>query len=1171
MSEIRPLTRRSRKSKLKFLGIVGCALIVAYFVLTSGVFLKAVVLPIAAGKLNADLSVSDISLSPFSKVELRQLVLKPRGAEPLVSIGHARIRYGLFAILSGEIRLDEVLVEGPEFDLVTHPDGTSNLSRWLAGLPKAPDKPEGVVTPVPRLRISNVQVTGGRVRVTRNAVKGDADAMEISGLQVALSRLENGAGGKLVVSAEGSESRGATNQLRFKASGSLDLALDASLMPAAAMGSIAASVSTATGSFAELADAALSLDVDVKSPEIRQVRLSVRRKNDELARLMLSGPYDASRQEARIGYELASVDRKVLGLVGAIAGIDFGASNFGATGRVDVSPGASKLTISTKVAARSVSLRMPAVKGSGLPDRVTPTIEADIDFQSTVNLADSTALVDRANISVRQNGIRVIEGAMDRPMNLSWGGGRQGFREATYTVSVGGLELDPWKSFQGPNSISGTVEANLSLTAKNDGQQLALQGTLGMNRAKISGNAPGLDRLSVQGKLSGSLDRFRVADIDSLVFDVRRDGDPLVRLSASGRFDSETAHIAAQLNTELELPLLLAIAPIQGMQLKSGSLKATAQYRVQPDSKLLTAEIGVLGVTGNLNSVSLTDYQARWDGTIELGTDVIRIKRSAVSLQSGFKPGGSVEMDGEIQARLPWAHAGEFSLQRGKFSARLSNLNEAGLGPWMAASIAPNRLLSILVEGAATAQFDVATESRIQSSVKVSNLRVSDPQSPDGRKPIQLGLAAEASAKGTTFDIQRVLLQLGPTSNAINELLIAGRLDLGGTNAAARSGTISVTSEGLDLTPLASVFGAATGTNAPVAAAKPKPATNSDTAPEVEPAPVTLPFGKFDADVKIGRIFLRDLAVTNLNAHVAIKDGRVTADPFALSVNGAPISAKAALNLGVPGFTYDVAFDATKIPVKPVASSVLSGELVNLHGEVSAGMKLSGAGITGAGLRKNLAGTVSFDAKGLDYQITALQTPLLRTLTTVLATVLQMPNIGKSPLDAISLKSAATNGVVNVESAKVSSPAFLAEARGQVALADRLPQSTLNLPISVSIPKNGQYERLPDFLTMKGTLAKPDPSYDARAIPAILTRLPGGVGSAVSSGLNKLSDTVNKATSGFLSPGTTAPANTNAPAGAKPANAIGGLLNSLGNALNGAATGAKPAAAPNTNAPAPKK
>src|ERR1700675_642045 len=59
-------------------------LIVAYFVATSTVFLKRVILPRVSTSLNGELTVADASISPFSKIVLRQIKLQAAGAAPLI-------------------------------------------------------------------------------------------------------------------------------------------------------------------------------------------------------------------------------------------------------------------------------------------------------------------------------------------------------------------------------------------------------------------------------------------------------------------------------------------------------------------------------------------------------------------------------------------------------------------------------------------------------------------------------------------------------------------------------------------------------------------------------------------------------------------------------------------------------------------------------------------------------------------------------------------------------------------------------------------------------------------------------------------------------------------------------------------------------------------------------
>src|SRR5580765_6224112 len=83
-------------------------LIIAYFVATSTVFLKRVILPRVGKSLNGELTVADASIRPFSKIVLRQIKLQTAGAEPLFSAQELQIRCGVFSMLGGNISIQEL-------------------------------------------------------------------------------------------------------------------------------------------------------------------------------------------------------------------------------------------------------------------------------------------------------------------------------------------------------------------------------------------------------------------------------------------------------------------------------------------------------------------------------------------------------------------------------------------------------------------------------------------------------------------------------------------------------------------------------------------------------------------------------------------------------------------------------------------------------------------------------------------------------------------------------------------------------------------------------------------------------------------------------------------------------------------------------------------------------
>src|SRR2546427_10464045 len=57
---------------------------------------------------------------------------------------------------------------------------------------------------------------------------------------------------------------------------------------------------------------------------------------------------------------------------------------------------------------------------------------------------------------------------------------------------------------------------------------------------------------------------------------------------------------------------------------------------------------------------------------------------------------------------------------------------------------------------------------------------------------------------------------------------------------------------------------------------------------EVEPATKQLPFRNFAADVSIGRFYLREVEITNLQTTAKIDGGHVLLNPFTLALNRAP-------------------------------------------------------------------------------------------------------------------------------------------------------------------------------------------------------------------------------------------------------------------------------------------
>ncbi|NDB76842.1 MAG: hypothetical protein EB141_14575, partial [Verrucomicrobia bacterium] len=111
-----PAVAPKKAGWLKKLGIAAAAglvlLVVGYFIVTSAMFHKGVVLPRVAKLIAAELTVEDTEISPFSRVVLHGVKLQMPGGEPIFTAKEIRARYDLMDIIRGNITVEEAAVSG---------------------------------------------------------------------------------------------------------------------------------------------------------------------------------------------------------------------------------------------------------------------------------------------------------------------------------------------------------------------------------------------------------------------------------------------------------------------------------------------------------------------------------------------------------------------------------------------------------------------------------------------------------------------------------------------------------------------------------------------------------------------------------------------------------------------------------------------------------------------------------------------------------------------------------------------------------------------------------------------------------------------------------------------------------------------------------------------------
>src|SRR5262249_1814265 len=132
---------------------------------------------------------------------------------------------------------------------------------------------------------------------------------------------------------------GTNGQLQATMAGDFSFNLTADLQPGPVKGASHLEIEKAGGALADLASLAANLECDITPPEIKQLGLSSRKSGTDLGRLRVSGPFDLNKTEGRLAIEISSIDRNVLGLVGAASGLDFGATTINLQNQIELTKG----------------------------------------------------------------------------------------------------------------------------------------------------------------------------------------------------------------------------------------------------------------------------------------------------------------------------------------------------------------------------------------------------------------------------------------------------------------------------------------------------------------------------------------------------------------------------------------------------------------------------------------------------------------------------------------------------------------------------------------------------------------------------------------------------------------------------------------------------------------
>jgi uncharacterized protein involved in outer membrane biogenesis len=1151
---------RKRGGWLKILGVVAGVLVVllvaAYLVVTSSGFFKGVILPRASKSLGAEITVSDASISPFSQVVLHNLKVRTTGPDPLVTAAEVRARYNLRAILGGNILVDEVTLASPTVVLVENADGSSNLDPILkaqkssakpSSAPSQPGKPAMV-------DLRKLALTDATVRQLKTDKDGTKTVVELTHLNVDLEGIKNGATAKFVIKSDLKQEKtsakpGESALLEGKVGGEYSFGLAQDLSLASLKGAAQLEVARAEGAMSELAGSSASLDAELTPTEIKGMALRLRKGDQRLGEIRASGPFSAEKKEGKFEVTILSVDRQLLNLAGAKSGVKFGTTTVNSTNHIELAKGGTVITLAGQVAVDKFQMQ----KGND----VTPTLDFGSDYDVVLNLAQSNAVLQRLNFHGNQRGKELLRGELTSPMRISWGSAAGEVGDSTFNFTLTGMQLPDWKPFLGDSVSAGTLSAQAKLVSQKAGDELTfdvkLQGE-GLS-AKFGSNS--ISEAGVTLEANGHASKMTQFDLKKYALSLTCRKQPVVSIDGSGSYTKdEKAGDSADMQVAVQASLkqLLELAPQPGSALSSGTVELKGHLVQKGKNQSVTGNLVVADVNGNVGVNKLQSFGATADLDVAVSGDETDIRKMSGKITQGGKAGGSFDVSGKFNKATSVA----------QITAKLAEFNETGLRPFLEPALGDKKLVTVALNANTSIQYDPKAASSFKGDLQLTKLVVNDPKKSIPATPLEAKFQFDVAMNKAVTDINRFQIGLTPTAKAKNEVVLSGHVDATQTNAI--KGNLKLAAESLDLTTFYDLFmgekpAASKQASGGTTSTWSSPNTQSQAKPEQEPAPINLPLQNFTIDASAGKIYLHEVELSGLQTTVKIDGGHVVIDPCKVTLNGAPATAKVDLDMRVTGFKYDLALNATGVPLAPYVNTFTPERKGTLSGTATANAQFKGQGITGPSLQKYLSGEFGMASTNLDLSIQQLRDKRLKAIVTVVAglpSILKDPTgaglsilgsafgsstnglgseLGKSPIQAVSASGQVGGGVFNLKQAEVQSSAFIAQVTGPITLAPVLSNSVMNLPVSLQLgrkfadglrltpantPTNVAYVKLADFYTLKGTVGEPKNSFnptgvakltlqtlnaaglkEAGAAQNILNQVLGGQSSTNSAGTNQ--------------------------------------------------------------------
>ena len=506
------------RKAVKIIAIVVVSLVVlvaaAVFIGTRSWFIKSQVLPRASAAVGLPITATDINLSPFSQVEIVGLQVGA-APTPLLKAGTIRVRYHLFSILRGDLKIDEVLVDQAQVQVIQEADGKSNLPPAPAAKP-AEKAPKSASPPVAlRPDIHDVQIRNLTILYDKKGGPNPIHA-ELRNIALALPELRSGAPIKLSLTSDLKLTQGAQVNLdRGRLSAELTSALDSALLPTdvkldARVGDLSGTIQAIPLANRELTVHA-NLVREGNALTIGAFQITERAGGKAELTVAVTGNLQLPEPfAADLDIRVDPISPEILNLAGGLAGgLQFGRTSGTYIGHVTLRNG-------SEVAAKG-SLRLTEITVASPQLPALAPVDFALDHDVTATLATTTVRVAVLSAQLGEKGnAPFFRLQLTQPMTLNWGEAGKGNAvtpTAKLLLELNNLNLmlaAPFLPPKGPAGLlGGRLNGDLTAEIMELGQRVEFSGNVKGTGIAVRVNGQNLPPLDYSQEIQGTLTHLR--------------------------------------------------------------------------------------------------------------------------------------------------------------------------------------------------------------------------------------------------------------------------------------------------------------------------------------------------------------------------------------------------------------------------------------------------------------------------------------------------------------------------------------------------------------------------------------------------------------------------------------------------------------------------------------